>query len=1174
LRRAPSFSTKIFASQLLTAVLLFASTVVAAAQSVDTADEARAISRQVSALILARSFKEAEALANKGMALCEGAVGVRGFCLGQFNDSLGDIARLTEQYPNALIFYQRAIETRKGLPDSGNALASASQWRLGTTYLALHRRAEAEFFLKKAIAGFANAAPLSPNLTAALGYLRQLYAESGRIDEEVAVARNEVEFREKAGSSDTQALWRSKLFLNTALLRQAKILSARNNDVDAEKALIEAIKLIDPPQSGSEKYLSVSLENLAIIYDKLHRYAEAEALFLRALEYREKLAEPSDSDLPTILFNLASVYQNWGRGEASVQYWQRAIAKFDEAKIQNSLLGFALYRLGDVQKALGRSTEAEPSFLRALDVLDRVLPENDPQRINVRLALGNLQSDAERYSEAERSLSAALELTQKYSIPDTSWRSSALASLGLLYRDQVKFDEAERLLSQAIELEEAAGHERTSFLGQRLTALATILLRENRFADAETTLSRALTLEQPELDRATTLNALGVVYTSTARHELAEPLLKEAFAIREKGLASNSILTIETSLNLASVDLSRGNFAEAEVKLRRTLKIADALGPSYSGTIALHSSYLSEALKSEGKLDEAETLIRRSAELYERRLGPDNPRFAGALKAMASIEALRGSDSEAEAHYRQALAIDEKVIGSNSSSVADDLVDLAPLQKRAGKFRDAREAIERALAIKVGQFGEGSPTTTAALLALANTAYEVGNYTDARKLADRAREIQQRTFGAEHYAMAGSWMFAARLDIAQGKLDDANVDLDRAANITAKTLAPDYPSNISILESREDIARARGNLADAERCIHDALSIAQKLYEPDYPVVMAAVDRLTGELWAQGKFEDAERLRRDQLGSIELKRGADHPSVAVALRGVAAILGGSARQREAAVLYRRALAIDELTFGPQSDGVAWDHLVLGSSLRKTGQFDDARREINLARSAWEDEGHLLAANSALEQLALLALDQGVPAESIIFVERMLSNAEQAVGVDSPALTAILAQLGRLYLVVGRDDAAESTLARIDRLIGEDPPEQAPGFLHVLQLRAQLSAEHGDVAGAETMFLRAIAVATKYGGVQADAVGANCFNLAVAYQKAGRFQDAIKSYARALGIFKRESGERSPNVGYALLGAARGYEEAGDGATSKALYAAAVEILGPTIAAQRQQPTWL
>jgi tetratricopeptide (TPR) repeat protein len=174
LRRGLSFPVEIFPRQFLTAALLFASTVTAAAQGVDTADESRAISRQVSALIKARSFNEAEALANKGLALCENAVGVRGFCLGQFNDSLGDIAYSTAQYSNALIFFQKAVEAREGLLNNESALALASQVRLGSTYLALHRLDDAEPFLKNAVAGLARTAPLSSNLKTALEALTQL----------------------------------------------------------------------------------------------------------------------------------------------------------------------------------------------------------------------------------------------------------------------------------------------------------------------------------------------------------------------------------------------------------------------------------------------------------------------------------------------------------------------------------------------------------------------------------------------------------------------------------------------------------------------------------------------------------------------------------------------------------------------------------------------------------------------------------------------------------------------------------------------------------------------------------------------------------------------------------------------------------------------------------------
>ena len=207
-------------------------------------------------------------------------------------------------------------------------------------------------------------------------------------------------------------------------------------------------------------------------------------------------------------------------------------------------------------------------------------------------------------------------------------------------------------------------------------------------------------------------------------------------------------------------------------------------------------------------------------------------------------------------------------------------------------------------------------------------------------------------------------------------------------------------------------------------------------------------------------------------------------------------------------------------------------------------------------------------------MALLAFDQGSPAESGVFIERMLDVAERTFGTGSPALAAILAQLGRLYAIAGRNDAAEKVLTRIDSLIGEHPPEQTPGYLSVLQFRAQLDAERGNIDRAEEGFNRAIAISVKYSGLQGIAVGANSFNLAGVYLRAGRYQDAISFFRKALDIFKRANGDRAAIVGYTLLGAAQAYAKIGDEASSKPLLAAAADILGPTVAAQRPQPKWL
>lgn len=1155
----------------MTAALLFAGYAAHSALA-DAADEARTINQQVLVLIKRSNFTLAEILAKKGLLLCND-VGVKVFCASQFNESLGDIAFAQAEYSPALAYYEQALQIRQSGLDSGNLLINRSLLRVGRGYLALQRTTEAETFVERAVSGFEKLAPDSPELGTALAYLSKIYFDTNRIDKAVFADRRRLQIYEALGDRDDLAILKARLSLNAGLSRQAQVLLSQNDYSGAEPILTEAIKLIDPPPAGKEALFGGLQALLGSLYEKQRRYAEAEPYLLRALDYRSKIAGPADAEMPTMLYNLASLYGNLRRPEDTISYAVRAIAWFDENKQENSTLGLVLLNLARAKQQLGRWADADTAFLRAMDVLDRFLPETDPQRVNVRIEIGTLRTGQERYGDAEEIYQSALQAEPKLARPATGWRSTALAHLGMVYREQARYPEAERLLLEAVGLEETAGSERTVSLGQRLTELASIYRRQNRYADAESALLRTLALNQPKLDRAAALNSLGVIYTTIDQYEKAEGVLNEALAIRSKELAANNFFTAETIGNLATIDTWRGHHAEAETKLRHVLEVIDALDQSRFSNAALYSSLLSQTLVNQGKLDEADTLIQRALELYQQRLGPAHPRFGGALKTLASIEVLRGRDSDAETHYRQALAIDEKAIGPQSAAVAGDLMNLVPLWKRAGKRQDARAAIERALEINIARFGADSAATAGTMLASANMAYETGQYADARQLADRARRTRERTFGSEHHSIAADWTFAARLDIAQGRLDDASASMDRAAQIIAKALPPDHSSSIDVLEGKADVAWSLGKLADAEQHVRDALAVAEKLFEPDHPVRRNAIDRLTGALWVQGKYADSERLQRDKFADVELKRGPDHASTAVAMRGIANVLGGSSRQGEAITLYRRALAIDENSFGPGSNQVAWDRFAIGSLLRKMGQFEAARIEINLARNVWESQGHPLVANS-LRELALLAFDQGSPAESVVLVERALSIAEQTFGRESPALAAALAQLGSFYLAAGRNDAAEKTLARIDSLIGDNPPERTPGYVSVLELRAQLNAERGNIEDAEASFARAIAIARKYGGLQGNAVGNNSFNLAAVYLRAGRPKEAIDYFVKALDIFKRESGDRAPIVGYTLIGAAEAYAKIGDEASSKALRAAATEILGPTIAAQRPLPRWL
>ena len=69
-----------------------------------------------------------------------------------------------------------------------------------------------------------------------------------------------------------------------------------------------------------------SLNNLAALYDKQGRYADAEPLYKRSLAIQEKALGPDHPDVATSLNNLAVLYQEQGRYADAEPLYKRSLA--------------------------------------------------------------------------------------------------------------------------------------------------------------------------------------------------------------------------------------------------------------------------------------------------------------------------------------------------------------------------------------------------------------------------------------------------------------------------------------------------------------------------------------------------------------------------------------------------------------------------------------------------------------------------------------------------------------------------------------------------------------------------------------------------------------------------------------------------------------------------------
>jgi hypothetical protein len=145
-----------------------------------------------------------------------------------------------------------------------------------------------------------------------------------------------------------------------------------------------------------------SLNNLADLYERQGRYADAQLLYQRALSIREQAVGPDHPDTATSLNNLASFYQGQGRTSDAMPIVERTIAN------GRAQLRVALPVLSAAERQQLLPTER--ALDDALNVIQRGAQSSAASAVNklaVRLAAGNdrlaelVRSDQDLAAEAE-----------------------------------------------------------------------------------------------------------------------------------------------------------------------------------------------------------------------------------------------------------------------------------------------------------------------------------------------------------------------------------------------------------------------------------------------------------------------------------------------------------------------------------------------------------------------------------------------------------------------------------------------------------------------------------------------------------------------------------------------------------------------------------------------------
>ncbi|RMH24980.1 MAG: hypothetical protein D6693_09435 [Planctomycetota bacterium] len=349
--------------------------------------------------------------------------------------------------------------------------------------------------------------------------------------------------------------------------------------------------------------------------------------------------------------------------------------------------------------------------------------------------------------------------------------------VGRNYLQLRAFDKAERHDRAAVEILRRAHRAPHPDLAEAIHNLAAALWWKGEYANAEPLYREALAMRRElfgpdSLEVADTTNHLAACLDRLDRDDEAERLYREALRIRRAALAQTpgDREPIAASLNnLGTFLLSRGEAEQAEPIFRESLGLIESLRGPDDRRVGAVLTNLAECLTDQNRPDEAEPLLRRAIEIYTLRLGDDNTSLAMALYELARVHAARGSWDEARGEAARSLAIRRRKLPAGHPLISDSLELLGLAALKSGDPDAAEGALRECLTLRQGATQRRPAGLIRAGVSLA-VAVDDRDPEEARALLDEAFDLARDSEGR---SVERAIRECARLLREMGRSEDA-----------------------------------------------------------------------------------------------------------------------------------------------------------------------------------------------------------------------------------------------------------------------------------------------------------------------------------------------------------------------------------------------------------------
>jgi len=356
---------------------------------------------------------------------------------------------------------------------------------------------------------------------------------------------------------------------------------AKGQEVTARQLLDQGARRVDSELASEPEVQATMLDNLGHAYDRLGLYEQARPLLERAYEFRKHNLSAGSLDLAQSAQDLGNIYRLEAKYEKAEPLFRQALAIREKTPGEHGeLLSDSLNSLGECLFLENRDAESEATLRRALAL--------EGNRENVLAAvtrdyLARVVGRKGNFNEEVRLLEDAVRIdrqTEGAESPDFAISLHNLASAQMDLGDLLGGERTER---EALKIRRRISGNDHPELAYPLNNLGWVLLAKGEWREAEPLLAEALAIRRKALGEkhpltAASLNNWARVLEAKGDYAGAEKVFMQALGLIRASSGPQSWATAKILSNLGLLQLDQGDYAAAEGYARQALEMRIALG--------------------------------------------------------------------------------------------------------------------------------------------------------------------------------------------------------------------------------------------------------------------------------------------------------------------------------------------------------------------------------------------------------------------------------------------------------------------------------------------------------------------------------------------------------------------------------------------------------------------